>query len=416
VWLARRARLRRVRGARVSSAVQPELKLDLATRGVRIEPSARGLTPTAEPLPQSLELILADDVRVSVPVDAAGTAPAPFLLTGGDGGGYWLLDRETNGAPRLAVRVAATPHFYGRRTAGGLPMRRVASVRGSHLLVHPAGACGFSVQGAPCRFCLEGARGRGDPEATVADVVEVVRAAFDEGAAEFVYLNSDAFDAEDGGLAFLAPYVEGIRRHFDTVVAVQVHPPRTDRWIDWAYALGVDALSFNLEIYDPQLLDRHCIGRMRYIGRQRYLDALGHAARVFPSGTVWSDLVLGVEPPASTMAGIDALAALGVVPVVSARRALSPAATALDPADVSRILSHLYRAVRERRINMSWVRDLVAGVAPLEAHRGGGAPLARAARGLARSRLGALAARGLARFRRRLRVKNVSDSFDAAHL
>jgi hypothetical protein len=137
---------------------------------------------------------------------------------------------------------------------------------------------------------------------------------------------------------------------------------------------------------------------------------------VFPSGTVWSDLVLGVEPPASTMAGIDALAALGVVPVVSARRALSPAATALDPGDVSRILAHLYRAVRERRINMSWVRDLVAGVAPLEAHRGGGAPLARAARGLARSRLGALAARGLARFRRRLRVKNVSDSFDAAHL
>jgi hypothetical protein len=294
-------------------------------------------------------------------------------------------------------------------------MRRVASVLGNHLLVHPAGACGFSVQGAPCRFCVEGARGRGDAEASVADVVEVVRAAFDEGAAESVYLNSDMFDAEDGGLAFLGPYVEGIRKHFDTLVAVQVHPPRTDRWIDWAYALGVDALSFNLEIFDPQLLDRHCIGRMRYIGRQRYLDALGHAARVFPSGTIWSDLVLGVEPPESTMAGIEALAALGVVPVVSARRALSPAATPLDPADVSRVLAHLYRTVHGRRINMRWIRDLLAGVSPIEA-RPGGAPFAHAAHGFTRSRLGALAARGLARFRRRLRVKNVSDSFDAAHL
>ena len=401
----------------MSDAVQAALKLDLATRGVRIEPSALSLAPSGEPLPQSLELILDDDLRVAVPVDAAGTASAPFLLIGGDGGGYDLVDAQANGATPVPVRVAAPPRFYGRRTAGGLPMRRVASVLGNHLLVHPGGACGFSVQGAPCRFCLEGARGRGDQEATVADVVEVVRAAFDEGAAESVYLNSDAFDAEDGGLAFLAPYVEGIRKHFDTLVAVQVHPPRTDRWIGWAYALGVDALSFNLEIYDPQLLDRHCIGRMRYIGRQRYLDALGYAATVFPSGTVWSDLVLGLEPLESTMAGIDALAALGVVPVVSARRSVSPAATPLEHGDVDRLLAHLYLAVSARSINMGWVRDLVAGVTPLEAQPvGRGAALNRAVRSLTRSRLGGLAARSLARFRRRLRVKNVSDSFDSSHL
>src|SRR5262245_19838719 len=404
-----------MRGPAVSGAAPPELKLDLTTRGVRIEPSARGIAPAAEPIPQSLELIVGDGVRVSAPVDVAASAPAPFRLIGDDGG-HWLVDTATDGAMRLAVRVAATPRFYGRRTASGLPMRRVASVLGSRLLVHPTGACGFSVQGAPCRFCVEGARGRGDREATVADVVEVVRTAFDEGAAESVYLNSDAFDAEDGGLAFLAPYVEGIRRHFDTLVAVQVHPPRTDRWIDWAYALGVDALSFNLEIYDPQLLDRHCIGRMRYIGRQRYLDALGHAARIFPSGAVWSDLVLGIEPSESTIAGIDALAALGVVPVLSARRSLSPAAAALDPAELRRLLEHLYEAVRERGINMGWVRDLVAGVTPLEAHPSGGAALTRAVQGIARSRLGALAARSLARFRRRLRVKSISDSFESSHL
>ncbi len=400
----------------MSVTTSPELKLDLATRGIRIAPGARGLGPGTEPLPQSVELIVDGELRVSVPVDAAGTAPAPFLLVDGERGGYSVVDDRPSGAAPVPVRVAATPRFYGRRTTGGLPMRRVASVLGNHLLVHPTGACGYSVQGAPCRFCVEGARGRADGEATVADVVEVVRAAFDEGAADSVYLNSDAFDAEDGGLAFLAPYVEGIRKHFDTLVAVQAHPPRTDRWIDWAYALGVDALSFNLEIFDPQLLDRHCIGRMRYIGRQRYLDALGHAATVFPSGAVWSDLVLGIEPSDSTMAGIDAFAALGVVPVISARRSLSPSAVTLEPGDLRRLLTHLYTAVRASGINMGWVRDLVAGVAPIEAHPSGGAALARAAHGIARSRLGALAARSLARFRRRLRVKSVADSFESSHL
>jgi hypothetical protein len=401
----------------VTGGERLEAKLDIAARGVRIDGSARGLVPESEPLPQALELVIGDDAHVSAPVDAAGTAPASLLLIG-VAGRYYLVDREADGGARLEVGVATSPRFYGRRTASGMPMRRVASVVGSHLLVHPSGACGFSVQGSPCRFCLEGARAERDTVATVADVVEVTRTAFEEGAAESVYLNSDAFEAEDGGLAFVAPYVEGIRRHFDTLVAVQTHPPRSDRWIDWAYALGVDALSFNLEIYDPALLDRYCIGRMRYIGRQRYLDALAHAASIFPSGTVWSDLVLGLEPPESTMEGIDALAARGVVPVVTARRALSTPGERLEAPVVGRVLAHLYRAVSERGINMGWIRDLVGGVAPLEArvHGGKGAGRATAMESITRSRLGALAARGLARFRRRLRVKSIGDSFDAAHL
>lgn len=396
------------------SGIDPRVKLDLATRGVRIDASALGLASASEPLPQSLELVVGDGGPISVPVDAAGTAAAPFRLRSADGR-YWLVDPASAGTADVEVQLTPTPHFYGRRTSSGVPMRRIASVLGNHLLVHPAGACGFSVQGTPCRFCVEGARGGNEREAvaSAADVVEVVRAAFDEGTAEFVYLNSDAFDVEDGGLAFLAPYVEAIRRHFDTLVAVQSHPPRTDRWIDWAYALGVDAISFNLEIFDPELLDRHCIGRMRFIGRQRYLDALGHAAQVFPGGTVWSDLVLGIESPESTIAGIDALAALGVVPVVAARRAVAPATVPLDPGSVGRVLAHLYQAVRARGINMGWIHDLVAGVAPLEAHPAAGGRLVR---GLTRSRLGALATRGLARFRRRLRVKSISDSFESSHL
>ena len=401
----------------MSDGAQIEAKLDIAARGVRIDGSARSLVPASEPLPQALELVLANDAHVSAPVDAAGTAPASLLLIG-DAGRYYLVDPEANGGPRREVSVAAAPRFYERRTASGMPMRRVATVVGTYLLVHPSGACGFSVQGTPCRFCLEGARAEREAAATVADVVEVVRAAFEEGVAESVYLNTDAFEVEDGGISFVAPYVEGIRRHFDTLVAVQAHPPRSDRWIDWAYALGVDAVSFNLEIYDPELLDRHCIGRMRYIGRQRYLDALEHAARIFPSGTVWSDLVLGLEPPESTIAGIEAFASRRVVPVVTARRALSTPGERLEAPVVGRVLAHLYRAVHEQGINMGWIRDLVGGVAPLDARAlgGRGAGLAGAMHGITRSRLGALAARGLARFRRRLRVKSIGDSFDSAHL
>jgi hypothetical protein len=387
------------------------LKLELAARGARLDPNL-DLARRGEPL-RSLDLVLPDDLCVTVPIDAG----SPFVLLA-DGTHHFLATRDAEGREigRVEVRHVPRPRFYERRTTSGIPMRRAATVRGTHLLVTPTGACGFSVHGAPCRFCVEGARAAADRDAVpVVDVIEVVRAAFDEGACESVYFNSEHFDAEDGGIAFLTPYIEAVRRHFDTLVAVQVHPPRSDRWIDRTYAMGVDALSYNLELFDADVLARHCIGRVRYVGRERYLDALAHAAAIFPSGTVWSDLVLGLEPLASTGAGIDALVALGVVPVVALVRGEQPLP---DPEETTRLLAHLYRAVKQRGIAMGWIRDLVLGITPLEARHfaGDGARLAVAMQHVTRWRLGALAARGLARFRRRLRVRKVSASFDSAHL
>lgn len=398
----------------MSEATGPvHLKLDLGLRGVRLDPSARDFAPGFDaPMPM-LDLVLPDDVRVSVAIAAED---APLLVAEGKR----LFVVPGNGGPRVEVRNATLPRFAARQTSRGIPMRRVATVLGNHLLVHPGAVCGFSVHGAPCRFCLEGARGPTDRATmpTVADVVEVVRAAFDEGVASLVYVNGSPFEAEDGGMAFLAPYIEAIRKHFDTLVAVQTHPPKALSWIDRTYAMGVDALSFNLEIFDPELLNRHCIGRSRYIGRERYLEALEHAAKVFPSGTVWTDLVVGLEPLESTIEGIDTLTAMGVLPVVGMRRpAAAVAGAALAPAAVTPLLAHLHRAVRDKGISMGWLGDLTLGISPLEAREftGDDARMALAMRSLTRWRLGALAARGLARARRRLRVRPVTDGIEIEH-
>ncbi len=397
----------------MSEATGPvHLKLDLGLRGVRLDPSARDVAPGFDAPTPMLDLVLPDDVRVSVAVAAED---APLLVAEGKR----LFVVPGNGGPRVEVRNAALPRFAARQTSRGVPMRRVATVLGNHLLVHPGTVCGFSVHGAPCRFCLEGARGPTDRASmpTVADVVEVVRAAFDEGVASLVYVNGSPFEAEDGGMAFLAPYIEAIRKHFDTLVAVQTHPPKALSWIDRTYAMGVDALSFNLEIFDPELLNRHCIGRSRYIGRERYLEALEHAAKVFPSGTVWTDLVVGLEPLESTIEGIDTLTAMGVLPVVGMRRPATAGVSALAPDAVVPLLAHLHRAVRANGIAMGWLGDLTLGISPLEAREftGDDARMALAMRSLTRWRLGALAARGLARARRRLRVRPVTDGIEIEH-
>jgi hypothetical protein len=402
----------------VIDTVNPiELKIALGMRGARLDAGLRALVDAAPDTGRrGLQLQLPDEVRVLVPVDDATAASTPYAVVAENGRAFVVDDAR----PRIEVHPQPAPRFYARRTASGRPMWQIATVQGSHLLVNPASLCGFSTLGAPCSFCREGARPLGEREraASIADVVEVVRAAFEEGAAEFVLFNSSVYDADDGGIAFLSPYIVGVRKHFDTFVAVQVHPPRTNDWIDRTYAMGVDALSYNLELFDPDVLGRHCIGRVRYVGRERYLEALAYAASVFPSGTVWTDLVLGLEPAEATTAGIDALAAVGVLPVLAIHHPgpdTIPQAT-LDEATA--VVAHLDRTVRARNLSVTWVRDLVLGVTPLDACRLTGAtpPGSAALHALTRWRLGAYAARGIARFRRRRRVKSISDSLESSQL
>jgi hypothetical protein len=399
------------------TAVNPgHLKLELALQGVCLDP---GLV--SSPAPRAVELLLPEEVIAFAPVlhvETVADRPAALRLQR-DGDRFQLL----RGGERIEVRLNQTPAFYSASTRIGTPMRQIGSVFGSFIALSPLGGCGFSLHGGPCPLCAgendECRTPTSPPEP--ADVVDTVRAAFAEGAVEFVLFNAGATEteSEDGGMAALEPYVRAVKRHFDTFVAIQIHPPASHRWIDRTYATGVDAVSYSLEAHDPAELARLCPGRVSRIGRQRYEDALAHAASIFPSGTVWSELLAGAEPPDSTMRGIDELTRMGVLPVLSfshpdacARSPKPPRAEEMLP-----VLAYLFQAVRQAKINMGWVHDLSFAITPFEARYFGDEDARLSvAQQFYRSRLGGLAARNLARLRRRLRVRTVSDSFDSSHL
>jgi hypothetical protein len=400
------------------------LKLDLAIRGARLAPEIASnveifRVPTLlDHAGRTLEVILPEDVSVNVPVGEAFTQDSPYTLAA-NGDGFVV----STAGHQTSVRIVPQPRFYGLETRSGASMWRVGTAYGGYLAINPATGCDFTQNGLACRFCDVPTRvGERDAALSVADVVETVRAAFAEAAIEYVYLHIGYMHGEDAGILFLEPYVRAIKRHFDTLVAVQLQPPRLNAWIDRTYAIGVDALSYSVEIHDAELLHRHCPGRAQQVGRERYYEALRHAATVFPSGTVWSDLIVGLEPAESTIAGIDTLVEMGVLPVLSLFRPLDDTELSdhplPSPSDVVPVFAHLFQAVRRSRINMHWVRDLSFAVTPIEARFFVGDD-ARTNPGLSqfyRSRLGTIAARNLSRLRRRLRVKQVSDSFDSSHL
>lgn len=400
------------------------LKLDLSIRGTRLgeslkkRPDILRLPAVRNPVARSIELVLPESVSVSVPVGEAFTKASPFLLE--LDGDRTILSGD--GDP-CEVQVVSAPRYYAKKTRSGIPMWRVASNYGAYISINPSSRCGFSRRGTSCSFCDVSTQALDrDKPLPIADVIDTLRAAFAEGAVEFVYLHIGYIDSEDAGVEFLEPYVRAIKRHFDTLVAVQLQPPKQNSWIDRFYAVGVDALSYSVQIHDPKIHAEQCEGRAVEVGRERYYEALAHAASIFPSGTVWSDLIVGLEPIESTLQGVDRLVEMGVLPVLSVFRPLDdtelrnyPLPTAQD---VAPIFAHLFHQVRQARINMNWIRDLGFAVTPLEARflAGDEAPTADSLRQLYRSKLGNMAVRNLARLRRRLRVRQVSDSFDSSRL
>jgi hypothetical protein len=374
------------------------LKLDLAIRGIDA-PSAVGA--------KWLELLLDGEIWARARVNPA----SPLKLERGTQG-----DVLHDGTGEVAVRAMPEPDYARRKSRSGVALGNIAAVHGAYAVVELGGGCGVSLPGRVCALC----RGRELTEKPgeiwpVEDVVDALGAIFKEGAAEFVLFQLGYLPGDDAGLKLLLPYIEKVRRHFDTIVAVSMHPPADPRAIERAYAAGVDALSYNLEAADPESLQTHFPGRARFLGRNRYFHSLSHAAKVFPGGAVLCELTVGLSPEEKIREAIVELTEIGVLPILS----LDPAGAGIRSASgLAPLYGQLFDEVLKAGLNMSWARDLSHAITPVEArYFVVNAPqLPVLLHNLARNRIGALATRSLAKLRRRLRVRWVRASFDSSRL
>lgn len=236
---------------------------------------------------------------------------APRLVLDGTEGAVLLW----NGT-RVPVRLPPTPECYEARTTSGRTIGEFTVLLGDVLVLGGMQACGYSISGTACRFCRVGSRSESERTFGVSphEAAEAVRAAQAERRIRWVLLPAASFDAEDGGVREIEPIIRAVRRHTAAFVLVSLHPPRNMRWIDHAYAIGVDGVSFNLEFPDVTVLERFLPGRARYLGRSRYVQALRHAAKIFPRGAVWTEVITGASSEAQDREWLHQLLDWNVVP------------------------------------------------------------------------------------------------------
>ncbi len=358
-----------------------------------------------------LELRLPGRIVVTPLVVNSCGRDTPWRLTATDGA--WFLER---GSDRHRVWLESPPSFYRQRTSSGRRVGDFAQLFGRTLVLGGAQACGYSLSGIACRFCRVGSRAESEQKfgITAHEAAEALTIASRERSLEHVLLPAASFDAEDGGVREIEPLVKAVRRHTSALVLAALHPPRTLRWIDHAYAIGVDGLAFNLEVPDVVTLERLLPGRARYLGRSRYYQALRHAGKIFPRGAVWTELLLGSASATELANFIQEFTSWGVIPLLvpvrpDATARQTPLPFAPTPAEVQLLLETLSDRLNWTSTTLPWLPEWPHLLGPNDALR---EPHSYRRNGFSRmlaNHLALFAVRNLSRIRRSLRVRDLAD-------
>lgn len=348
------------------------LKLDLYCKGVRLsegcfpqDTQGRPITRTRAGLGSGVEIILPENLWTNVPVLEEFATHSPYELV--RRGEELLLTYE--GEPLVPVRFAPCPTWYEKTTTSGKRMDRVGTLQGTYLGVYPAAVCEYwkEVPRVNCHFCSVGLNlGYGDAEEkTIDDILEVVHAARNETGITYVDFNTGHYKGETY-LDILEPIIKRIKKETDLMVGIQT-PPHSDlSRYDRLQEMGVNRVSFCFELYDQTIFKEVCPGKHREYGLDRYLKAVEYCAALSKKGS-WKnpwvangEIVVGLEPPESSIRAIEWMTALGAIPTVCVFRPLKGTDMENSPPpnseDLLPIFERLYSACMEH--------NLPIGIAP----------------------------------------------------
>jgi hypothetical protein len=352
------------------------LKLDLYCRGARLDDSCfveddggRPILRTRAGLGSGLELILPGngwptELWTNVPVTERFAQRSPYTLhrEPGDGGAEARYVLRWNGEPVARPRLSPRPGWYDRTTSTGKPMTRIGTLQGTYLGIYQAKVCEFWTQKPAkvnCKFCSVGLNlGVDDAsEKSIAEVLEVVRAARRESGITYVDFNTGHFEG-DTYLDLLEPYIRAIKAELGLLVGVQTPPHRDLARYDHLRGIGVNRVSFCFEIFDPAIFRATCPGKHAEYGLDWYLAAIRYCAKLGAQGPLdepWvtnGEIIAGLEPAASSIAAIDWITAAGAIPTVCVFRPLAGTDFAdREPpstAEMVPVFRRLYEACMER--------------------------------------------------------------------
>ena len=264
-----------------------------------------------------------------MPVTERFAQSSPYVLHRKNGS--YLLHRGDEVITPL--ELSPRPAWYDRKTTTGKAMTRIGTLQGTYLGVYPAKVCEYwteKPEKSNCKFCSVGLNlGVDDADdKSVGEVMEVIHAAREESGLTYVDFNTGHYEGETY-LDILEPYIRRIKQETGILVGVQT-PPHSDlKRYDALRELGVNRVSFCFEIFDPCVFKEVCPGKDRQYGlsaTSRPSATAPTLGKQGPRHEPWvtnGEIIVGLEPPESSIQAIDWITSVGAIPTVCVFRPLA---------------------------------------------------------------------------------------------
>ena len=258
-------------------------------------------------------LALEHDVWVNAPIAAhnPNMVSAPRYRLDTLDSALCLVDGETG--QQLKARFCPVPAYAVARNEHGEPLTKYVNTHADRARLSPVQGCSMR-----CKFCDVPFDYRGRYETLPIDrllaAAAIAIADPVQPAAHFLISGGTPAPRDFGYLREV--YRQVLAGLIGTPVDIMMTPTPGILDLDELAAVGVNELSLNLEIWDEAIAQRLIPEKNRH-GKSDNLDFIAAAVDRLGRNRVRSILMVGLEDPASTLAGVEALAALGCVPVLS---------------------------------------------------------------------------------------------------
>ncbi len=349
------------------------LRLELLVQGMKVDPDfnkelggslKEPLWTRTGPTSTGMDLRLEQGMYVSAAIEGERFPwhykNSPFLLCRDDNGQAVI---KKNDEIVQKVIPAPRPSFYGKKTKSGNDMEKIGVVTGDFLAVSLDNRCWFwgyyqndtltEYKDRQCKFCGIGLSMKRDElyRKSNEDILDVVAAAVEGGDVKHIGLNAGSFAPPGRGHEEYAKLVREIKKRHDVWVRMSICPPDDEKYIDILYDAGADQIGYDIEVYDKKLYEYICPGKFHEVDggahHRHFFKMLEYAAKRGGPNKAYSILVTGLEPLQSTIAGIEKLCQLGVVPRMSIFRPIPGTHLERHPTPSPAFLVKVYRALRE---------------------------------------------------------------------
>ena len=308
------------------------LKVMLLSHGIRLSERAKNLLEMNGGFNheefEALDLVLADQLYVSVPYEANLSQLSPFCVN---------LDVDNSlflsyyGQEVVSVRVRNPDTLGERQTVNGVFYHDITYLTNDRLRVYQRSGCFFKDHNLGCKFCDM-------PKDTAAFSIEDILRVVDEYRNHpnvRHYLIGGGSTAPDDDLNTAITIAEHIKETTQKPIYLMSLPPYDVKRLEALYIAGVTEVAFNLEIFDRNLAVQFMPGKGA-LPLSVYDDAFRYATKLWgKSGNVRTIFVVGLEPASSLLEGIEHVTQLGVAPILSLFRPMpeTPLQEYLAPSD-----------------------------------------------------------------------------------